>query len=104
MNLSSYTFIYEFSTALCALGIIQRSVSSWNRLNDMQEPCLPVKYLRTPGYRPAPEDNPYNAWSVDKQTTNLHIYIYAYINGIESSYNTAALDCFCVMRGAMELN
>jgi amidase len=43
-------------------GIIKNSVSSWNRLQDIQEPCLPVKYPRTPGYRPSPEENPYNAW------------------------------------------
>ena len=34
----------------------------FNRLEDLAEPALPVKYPRTPGYRPPPEENPYNAW------------------------------------------
>ena len=33
-----------------------------NRLDRLAEPTLPVKYPRTPGFRPLPEDNPFNAW------------------------------------------
>jgi hypothetical protein len=54
-------------------GIIKNSVSSWNRLQDIQEPCLPVKYPRTPGYRPSPEENPYNAWSVYVSVTDQYL-------------------------------
>ena len=35
---------------------------TYQRLNELPDPKLPVKYPRTPGYRPAQEDNPYNAW------------------------------------------
>ncbi|XP_077984422.1 amidase-like [Glandiceps talaboti] len=31
-------------------------------IDSKQEPTLPVKYPRTPGYRPREEDNPLNAW------------------------------------------
>lgn len=37
-------------------------LQGYNRLDDLAEPTLPVKYPRTPGYRPPPEENPYNAW------------------------------------------
>jgi amidase len=43
-------------------GLIAGSVPSYNRLDELVEPSLPVKYPRTPGRRPAPEENPYNAW------------------------------------------
>jgi amidase len=43
-------------------GLIAGSVPSYNRLDELAEPSLPVKYPRTPGHRPAPEENPYNAW------------------------------------------
>ena len=35
---------------------------TYQRLYELPDPKLPVKYPRTPGYRPAQEDNPYNAW------------------------------------------
>lgn len=37
-------------------------IGSYKRLEQYAEPTLPVKYPRKPGYRPAAEDNPYNAW------------------------------------------
>lgn len=45
----------------------QRAISTiladtYQRLYELPDPKLPVKYPRTPGYRPSPEDNPYNAW------------------------------------------
>ncbi|XP_041460676.1 amidase-like isoform X2 [Lytechinus variegatus] len=42
-----------------AMGEILKKV---NRLDRLAEPTLPVKYPRTPGFRPLPEDNPFNAW------------------------------------------
>ena len=36
---------------------------SYDRLDAMIEPRLPVKYPRAPGREPAPEENPYNAWT-----------------------------------------
>lgn len=37
-------------------------IGSYKRIEQYAEPTLPVKYPRTPGYRPAAEDNPLNAW------------------------------------------
>jgi len=43
-------------------GLIAGTVPSYNRLDELAEPSLPVKYPRTPGHRPRAEENPYNAW------------------------------------------
>ncbi|XP_031573110.1 uncharacterized protein LOC116307102 [Actinia tenebrosa] len=36
--------------------------SSYERLRELPDPKLPVKYPRDPGYRPAANENPFNAW------------------------------------------
>ena len=37
--------------------------ATYQRFNEIPDPKLPVKYPRTPGYRPTgPNDNPYNTW------------------------------------------
>ncbi|MBJ26112.1 MAG: Asp-tRNA(Asn)/Glu-tRNA(Gln) amidotransferase GatCAB subunit A [Alphaproteobacteria bacterium] len=43
-------------------GLMAGTVASYDRLDDLAEPKLEVKYPRTTGYRPPPEENPYNAW------------------------------------------
>ncbi|HEV3041477.1 MAG TPA: amidase [Candidatus Angelobacter sp.] len=43
-------------------GLMAGSIASYNRLDQLAEPKLPVKYPRTPGYRPGAEENPFNAW------------------------------------------
>src|SRR5579862_4627808 len=43
-------------------GLMAGSIASYNRLDQLPEPKLPVKYPRTPGYRPGAEENPWNAW------------------------------------------
>ena len=43
-------------------GLMAGTIASYHRLDDLDEPKLPVKYPRSPGYRPPPEENPYNAW------------------------------------------
>ena len=43
-------------------GLMAGSIASYNRLDQLPEPKLPVKYPRTPGYRPGPGENPFNAW------------------------------------------
>ena len=43
-------------------GLMAGTIQSYHRLDDLDEPKLPVKYPRSPGYRPPPEENPYNAW------------------------------------------
>src|SRR5437667_6678525 len=35
---------------------------SYNRIDHLPEPALPVHYARTGGYRPTAEENPLNAW------------------------------------------
>ena len=42
--------------------LITESLESYRRVDQLVEPALPVNYPRQPGYRPRPEDNPYNAW------------------------------------------
>ena len=37
-------------------------LASLRKLEQMAEPTLPVKYPRTPGYRPKREENQLNAW------------------------------------------
>ncbi len=44
------------------VALMKAAKLSYDRLDELAEPKLPVKYPRTPGYRPAPEENPHNAW------------------------------------------
>ena len=37
-------------------------VAAYKVVDDMADPLPEIKYPRTPGYRPGPEDNPHNAW------------------------------------------
>jgi amidase len=44
-------------------GLILPLLESYREVERMVEPpLLPVKYPRSPGWRPTPEENPYNAW------------------------------------------
>ena len=43
-------------------GLMDGTLASYARLDELTEPTLPVTYPRTPGYRPQPEDNPWGAW------------------------------------------
>jgi amidase len=43
-------------------GLMKGAMASYARLDQLAEPKLVVKYPRAPGYRPAPEENKYNAW------------------------------------------
>ncbi|MCH7478207.1 MAG: amidase, partial [SAR324 cluster bacterium] len=43
-------------------GLMDGILASYNRLDELVEPKPPVKYPRTAGYRPSPEENKYNAW------------------------------------------
>ena len=42
--------------------LIAEGIESYTRIDALPEPGLPVAYPRTPGHRPPPEENPYNAW------------------------------------------
>src|ERR1700676_2513857 len=43
-------------------GLMAGSIASYDRLDELTEPKLPVKYPRSAGYRPSKEENPWNAW------------------------------------------
>jgi amidase len=43
-------------------GLMAGTLASYARLDELVEPALPVKYPRTPGFRPQPKDNPLGAW------------------------------------------
>jgi len=43
-------------------GFMQGTINSARRIDRMAEDKPEVKYPRTTGHRPKPEDNPYNAW------------------------------------------
>ncbi|XP_078596379.1 urethanase-like isoform X5 [Branchiostoma floridae x Branchiostoma japonicum] len=42
--------------------VIKEALVSYDRVDKMTEPIPAVKWPRTPGWRPEPEDNPHNAW------------------------------------------
>jgi amidase len=45
------------------LGLMGPTLASYEEVERLAEPALlPVNYPRTPGYRPGPEENRYNAW------------------------------------------
>ncbi|WP_281016331.1 MULTISPECIES: amidase [unclassified Minwuia] len=46
------------------IGLLQSNIDAYNVVDSLPDYLPEVKYPRTPGYRPAPEDNPYNAWYV----------------------------------------
>ncbi len=43
-------------------GLMEGMLASYARLDELTEPTLPVKYPRSPGFRPQPQDNPLGAW------------------------------------------
>ena len=43
-------------------GLMAGSIASYDRLDELTEPKLPVKYPRSAGYRPGKQENPWNAW------------------------------------------
>jgi amidase len=51
------------------IGLIRPNVAAYNVVDAMPDNLPPVKYPRTPGYRPGPEENKHNAWYV-KTTVN----------------------------------
>lgn len=45
-------------------GLMQGQLDAYDLVEDMVAPLPEIKYPRTPGVRPQPEDNPYNGWAV----------------------------------------
>lgn len=58
----SFGMELDESEADAFAGLMGGLKASYDALDRLPEPALPVKYPRTPGYRPGPEENPYNAW------------------------------------------
>jgi amidase len=46
------------------IGLIRPSVAAYNVVDAMPDNLPPVRYPRTPGYRPTGDENKYNAWYV----------------------------------------
>ena len=54
---------FDFIPIYNSLDVIAESLSkTYQRMSELPDPKLPVKYPRTPGYRPTAEENPCNAW------------------------------------------
>ncbi|WAR25662.1 AMID-like protein [Mya arenaria] len=51
-------------------GHIMESLKLYNDIEGLVPPTLPVKYPRTPGYRPEPSENSCNAWFNGSSFTN----------------------------------
>jgi amidase len=46
------------------IALMKPSIDGYNVIDALPDNLPPVKYPRTPGYRPQPQDNKYNAWYV----------------------------------------
>ncbi|MFQ5567302.1 MAG: amidase [Paracoccaceae bacterium] len=58
----SFGFDLSLEDAQSFTGLMAGMKASYDRLDELVEPTLPVKYPRDSGFRPSPEDNPHNAW------------------------------------------
>ena len=70
-------------------ALMQGPIGSYRRLEELPEFRPPVKYPRTPGYRPAAKDNPYNAWY-------WRCHIEGAPSGILKGYTLGIKDPICV--------
>src|SRR5919201_1524621 len=65
-ELARIASVYGFDVGVDQLetfrAIIQQTLGSYARLDQLVEPALPVKYPRHPGRRPRPEEDPLGAW------------------------------------------
>ena len=52
-----------------ALAVLGGSVAAFRLIEQLPDEVLPVRYPRTPGLRPYPQDNPYGAWAVRTDIT-----------------------------------
>ncbi len=57
-----YGFTLTFADAESFQGLMHGIAESYRRVDRLVEPIPPVKYPRTPGYRPSEAENPLNAW------------------------------------------
>lgn len=59
---AEYALSLELEDLESFQGLMEGTIASYNRLDELVEPSLPVVYPRRPGARPQPEDNRLNAW------------------------------------------
>ena len=59
---ADYSLSLELEDLESFQGLMEGNLASYNRLDELTEPSLPVAYPRSPGFRPQAEDNPLNAW------------------------------------------
>ena len=71
------------------VGLIEGTLASYTRLDQLAEPELPVKYPRSGGYKPDREENPLNAWYCKCSITGAE-------NGPLSGKRIAIKDNVCV--------
>ena len=57
-----FGFDLSLEDAQSFAGLMGGLTAAYDRLDELAEPSLPVKYPRSPGFRPSPADNPNNAW------------------------------------------
>jgi len=70
-------------------GLMGGSIAAYNRLDELAEPKLPVRYARSAGYRPDAKENPWNAWY---WKTEIH----GAGNGVLAGKKVAIKDNICV--------
>ncbi len=70
-------------------GIMAGTLVSYARVDELIEPKLPVKYPRSAGYRPPPEENPHNAWYWKCEITGA-------ADGVLAGRRIAVKDNICV--------
>jgi len=71
------------------LGLMQGAMASYRRLDQLVEPAPEVRYPRSGGHRPEPEENPLNAWY-------YRCYIEGAPEGLLSGKRVAIKDNVCV--------
>ncbi len=49
------------------LEVMEGTLQAYDRLTQLPDNLPPVRYPRTPGYRPGPSENPLNAWAVKSE-------------------------------------
>lgn len=58
-----YNFELSAEELTAFKGFMDSIIASYEWLDTLPEPGLPVRYPRDAGWRPAPQDNPYGAWA-----------------------------------------
>ncbi len=49
------------------MEVMEGTIQAYDRLTELPDYLPPVRYPRTPGYRPGPAENPLNAWAVKSE-------------------------------------